>query len=434
MWIRRLGGSVVLLLLCSTHSVFGQSPLRNPTLFSAVVGLNTVPDHGDLFVSYLDYRNFRYSVVVVEVPSGIESEVAQLSYAEPEVSTFGQRVAWVGYTAMGQPDVYVHDLLANATSQITTDIAFQNHPDLSAGTLVWQDYRNASFGSINADIYMHDFATATTSQVTVDPDYQDLPRTHGDWIVWQDYRHAGDTLDAAEIYAYHIPSQQEMRLTAGPAYRTRPAIWSHAVVWEDYRNGDHGDIYFYDLQSNLEMPITTNPSHQSHPAVFGDWVLWIDYRNDIAQGDIYGYNLTTGEEYPIVVHPTHQDAPRIFDGHVVWQDYRDGLFDLWGGHLDSAPTHAEDLTGLPDRLTFESVYPNPAKRTVTVKLRAPSAGELSGAIFDVRGRKVKEIGKVYLNAGTREMSLDVGGLPPGIYLLHLRGLSETLVHPLVVGR
>lgn len=162
-------------------------------------------------------------------------------------------------------------------------------------------------------------------------------------------------------------------------------------------------------------------------------MLWIDYRNDSAQGDIYGYNLTTGEEYPLLVHPAHQDAPRIFDDHVVWQDYRDGLFDLWGGRMNSAPTQVEDLTDLPDRLTFESVYPYPAKCTVTVELRTPSTGELSGAIFDVRGRKVKEIGKVYSTVGNREMSLDVGDLPPGIYLLQLRGLSETLVHPLVVG-
>lgn len=365
----------------------GQTLLDDPSFFASVVGLNTVPDHGDEAVSFLDYRNGGYSIIAVDLASGTEHEIERVYYAEPVVTTFGRRLAWIGYTPAGPADVYVHDRTTGRTTRLTSDEAFQNHPDLYADILVWQDYRNAGTEGTNADVYMHDFASNTTSPITVDPGYQDLPRIHGNWVVWQDYRHAGSTLNTAEIYAYSLVTKQEQRLTTGSAFRSWPSVWGDLVVWEDYRNGANGDIYLYDLSANREIPITSDAAHQTQPSVFGDWVLWLDYRNSSAQGDLYGYNLKTEQEYALLVHPAHQDAPHVYEDHVVWQDYRNGLFDLFGGTLsDPAVTTIEPAEsrhggGL-------SVAPNPFAHSVSFTLADPPSSPVTLMIHDVLGRTV----------------------------------------------
>lgn len=364
-----------------------QSLLQNPSVFADVHGLNTVPDHGDAAVSFLDYRNFGYSIMAVDVASGTEEQLERVYYAEPTVSTFGPRVAWIGYTAAGQPDVYVHDRQAGSTERVTSDTAFQNHPDLATDILVWQDYRNAGAEGKNADVYMHDFATNTTSAVSTNPGYQDLPRVHGNWVVWQDYRHSSSLLDTADIYAYNIETKHEWRLTGGSAYRTHPAIWGDLVVWEDYRNGDNGDIYLFDLATSQETPITADAAHQSHPSLYGDWVLWLDYRNDTTQADIYGYNLKMQQEHALLIHPAHQEAPHVYGDHVVWQDYRDGRFDLLAGTLsDPTGTMIEDIVNRP---FFElSASPNPSTHSVTFTLNDAPDGPLRLTIYDALGRTI----------------------------------------------
>lgn len=415
-----------------TPSAYAQSLLENVSVFATVAGLNTVPDHGDAAVSFLDYRNAGYSIIAVDVPSGEEHDLERVFYAEPVVSTYGPRVAWIGYTPLGQPDVYVHDRPARRTIRITSDASFQNHPDLSEAVLVWQDYRNAGPDELNADVYMHEFASNSTSPVTTDPGYQDLPRTHGNWVVWQDYRHSDAPLETADIYAYNMATAQELRLTTGSFYRTHPAVWGDLVVWEDYRNGDEGDIYLHDLSTGQELPVVTHAAHQGHPSVYGDWVLWLDYRNSSEQGDLYGYNLRTQQEYELLVHPAHQDAPHVYGNYVVWQDYRDGRFDIFGGVLrDPTSTSLEDRPRPVDaQLT---AAPNPFVDELTLALKNAPAVPLDLKIYDVLGR---EVVRRQLASGDATIAWDGRGdagrsVPSGWYVAVVSGRDVLLRVPFV---
>jgi TolB protein len=377
---------VVLLGAVSAGSARAQSVLDDIGIFAEVQGYNTLPNHGGEAVSFLDYRDSGYSIMMVEAGTRLEHEVARVFYAEPTVATFGRRVAWVGYTPQGVPNVYLYDRSGGQVQQITTDAVFQNHPDLTADVLVWQDYRNAGANGPHADVYMYEFATGVTSPVTTAAGYKDLPRVSGRWIVWQDFRHS-ELLDTADIYAYDIETSEEKRITSSSAYRTHPAVWNDLVVWEDYRDGAQGDIYLYDLSTDQEQVISTYPAHKSHPAVFGEWVVWIDYRNSTEYGDIYGYDLNTRTEHPLVVHAAHQDAPQIFENHVVWQDFRDGLYDIYGGSLpESTTTSAEMPTEAGSSVL--SAWPNPSSQTVTFNLSLIADGAVEFTIYDLMGRVV----------------------------------------------
>ncbi len=400
--------------------VRAQSLLEDPSFFATVVGLNTVPDHGEGVVSFLDYRNGSYVIMAVDVETGVEDQLERVFYAEPVVRTHGEHVAWIGYSQVGQPDVYVHDRTSSRTSQVTSDADFQNHPDLSDGLLIWQDYRNAGSDGKNADIYMHDFASGTTSPVTTDPGYQDLPRVHGKWVVWQDYRHADSLKKTADIYAYDLVVNEERRLTSGTFYRTHPAVWEDLVVWEDHRNGE-GDIYLYDLSTGDELQITADPAHQGYPTVHGEWVLWLDYRNSREQGDLYGYHLGSQEEHALLVHPAHQEAPHVYENHVVWQDYRNGRFDLFEGTLLSPRSLDVDGDPRPPGLTLTAA-PNPFARSVTFSVTSANVGPQELTIYDALGRQVA---RRQISAGDAAASWDGfadsgWSTPAGVYIAVLR--------------
>lgn len=429
--IRGIIASVGILVGCWAQLAWAQAPLVDVGVFANVVGLNTVPDHGDKAVSFLDYRDGGYSIVVVDFPTAYEHEIARVFYAEPVVSTFGERVTWIGYTPLSQPDVYLHDRSSGSTSRVTDDAAFQNHPDLGADVLVWQDYRNAGSDQMNADIYMRDLTSGQTSPVTTDPGYQDLPRTHGSWIVWQDYRHS-DSLTTADIYAFDLINRESRRLTTGKFYRTHPAIWNTLVVWEDYRNGENGDIYLYDLASDQEMAITTHAAHQEYPAVYGDWILWLDYRHSNEQGDLFGYHLPTGTEHELVIDQAHQEAPHIYGDHVVWQDYRDERFDVFGGTLiDPEISDIEEGSSHP---TVEfTAAPNPFVDDVTFTTIISPTDPLELTIFDALGRTIvrRQISPFEVRVVWNGRSDGGWDAPAGVYIAVLSG-DDTRHHTLIV--
>lgn len=417
---------VLILLFQGMSSAHAQTVLGTPSVFAAVEGLNTVPDHGDTSVSFLDYRNGSYRIMVVDVDTGAEIEIASFLYAEPEVATFGKRAAWIGYSPTGIPDVYVHDRNAATTDQVTMDAAFQNHPDLAERYLVWQDYADAGGDGSGADIIALDFNDGSRIRITDDDSYQDLPRIHRHRVVWQDFRHAPGSLETSEIYSFDLETRSEKRLTSGSAYRSHPAIWSDLVVWEDYRSGGNADIFMYDLSTGLETRLTDDAAQQSHPAVYGKWVLWLDYRNSDVQGDLYGFNLETNEEYPLVVHPAHQEAPEVYDDHVVWQDYRNGSFDILEALLlDPADTSNERIT---ERASISgSAAPNPSTGPVTLYL-GESGGQTDRVdVIDILGRTVWSMRPPPGARSIRWDGVDLTGraVGPGVYIAVVRRSNRT---------
>ena len=400
----------------------GQSALFDVRVLNPNIFLNVVPGHGNEAVAYRDYRDLSFGIFVTDLAAESEHRIEFVFYAEPGVTTFDARVAWIGYTSDGQADVYVHDRTTGLTDHVTDDGAFQNHPGLFGDRLVWQDYRHGGTTDPVADVYLHDFTTGETQRVTADSAYRDLPRIHGDRIVWQDFRHAGPEFATAEIYLYDLVLELERRLTTGSTYRTYPAIFGDIVVWEDYRNGSRGDIYLYDLSRNEEIPVSTYPSHKTQPSVYGDWVVWLDYRAGTGEGDLYGYNMKSKEEYPLIVHPAHQEPPHLYEGRVVWQDFRDGRSDLMIGILsdptDTAVEFQEQLEA-----AFLTVSPNPFSAGVTMSLTGRVSETTSVVIYDAVGRRIWRREVQPGDSSINWNGVDVGGrrVPPGIYVAVLEG-------------
>ena len=125
-------------------------------------------------------------------------------------------------------------------SQITSNSASQEKPDIYGNIIVYQDNRNG-----NWDIYMYDLSIQTESQITNNPFSQEYPAIDGSRIVWQDSRNTNfdSGLVTWDIYMYDLLTQTEKRLSAS-GLNTQPAISGNRIAYIK-----NGDVYYYDLST-----------------------------------------------------------------------------------------------------------------------------------------------------------------------------------------
>jgi hypothetical protein len=86
-----------------------------------------------------------------------------------------------------------------------------------------------------------------------------------------------------------------------------------------------------------------------------------------------------------------------------------------------------------EKVQLLSTYPNPASRRATVRYALPEKQKASIRLYDALGRQVRTV----LNeeqAGRHQQTLDVDGLPSGVYFLRLRADGQTRTQKLTVVR
>jgi TolB protein len=177
-------------------------------------------------------------------------------------------------------------------TQITTNPASQQNPDVYGGIIVWQDNRNG-----NWDIYMYTPRLNMWNpeiQITTDPTNQMNPRIFQKTIVYESFQNGN-----WDIYMYNITSGVKTQITTNPSAQMTPKIDGDIIVWEDNRNGKW-DVYKYDLITQTEQQITTASDDSIDPAISGNNIV---YLRNIGPGGagtthpyVYYYNLSTGNE------------------------------------------------------------------------------------------------------------------------------------------
>ncbi len=68
-----------------------------------------------------------------------------------------------------------------------------------------------------------------------------------------------------------------------------------------------------------------------------------------------------------------------------------------------------------------TLYPNPATTRAVLELDLPAGETLRAGIVDLAGRRLRDLGRHELTAGTHRIELPVDGLQPGLYLVTLEG-------------
>ncbi|WP_456443030.1 agmatine deiminase family protein [Caldithrix abyssi] len=86
----------------------------------------------------------------------------------------------------------------------------------------------------------------------------------------------------------------------------------------------------------------------------------------------------------------------------------------------------------PESFSIISVYPNPFNEQTVCKFSLPKSGEVNFTLYSIDGRKVKEIGTHYFNAGIQKIRINGQNLSSRIYLLRVTSQSFSIYRKLVL--
>lgn len=107
---------------------------------------------------------------------------------------------------------------------------------------------------------------------------------------------------------------------------------------------------------------------------------------------------------------------RIYETHMVVDQNGDSVTSLCSDHPSS----------IPEGFRLYDVYPNPANPTVTIAYSLPYRSSVSLFVYDILGRRLKELSSGIGNAGEHRLFFDGSGLASGVYIVVL----ETPLGPL----
>ncbi|MBE0572288.1 MAG: T9SS type A sorting domain-containing protein, partial [Ignavibacteriaceae bacterium] len=98
-------------------------------------------------------------------------------------------------------------------------------------------------------------------------------------------------------------------------------------------------------------------------------------------------------------------------------DYTSKLSELLKTRGKSGLKSNEEI--VPTEFTLYQNYPNPFNPTTTIKYDLPFASDVSLVIYDILGRKVKELVNTKQQAGRYEVQFDASNLASGVYIYRL---------------
>lgn len=78
------------------------------------------------------------------------------------------------------------------------------------------------------------------------------------------------------------------------------------------------------------------------------------------------------------------------------------------------------IPGKKKNIRTGSVYPNPGNPAMTLPLEVQEAADVSVLLYDIRGRKMRDVLSGYYTGGTYDLTLDLSGIPSGVYILQVR--------------
>jgi beta propeller repeat protein len=332
--------------------------------------------------------------------------------------TDGRYVVWQGRQANGNWDVYVRDLRTiNAPVNVTHSSTLDEvNPAIDWPWLVCQ-VRSVGSQTAPWQVYAYNlansqsFVAAPSSQDQLDPDVQ------AGRVVWQDFRDLGQ----GEIYLRNLELGGVRRITTNSFGQYHPAIYDNWIVWSDNRNTNL-DIYGFDLLRNREIQITSTPEDENLPFLNGPWVICKENSLGAQTANPRLIHLPSLVAVPVTRTPTLKDVPSLGDGWALWQETVSGQTRIIAAQLpalqpvfqnrntvavtDAMVAYAHDAYGLlnlwgtngvTEITAYTSLVPQVVSQTVTWSNGVPSGPNfnlVSGSFLWMRfdSRRVLDLG------------------------------------------
>jgi beta propeller repeat protein len=230
--------------------------------------------------------------------------------------TDGRYVVWQARQTNGSWDIFVKDLNSNAPPQQITITPDQDEIN-PVVDWPWIVFQTRAAGVATAPWQLRAFNMLSNVFSVVSPSTQDQvdPDVQAGRVVWQDWRDVG----AGEIYFKNLETGQAMRITANPFGQYHPAIFDNWIVWQDNRNTEV-DIYGYHLLRNTEVRITNTPENETRPHLNGPWLVCEEDSLGAGTANLRMIHLESLRAVPLTRTPSAKAHPALAGGRVVWQE------------------------------------------------------------------------------------------------------------------
>ncbi|GAB5536217.1 MAG: hypothetical protein Rubg2KO_24660 [Rubricoccaceae bacterium] len=169
------------------------------------------------------------------------------------------------------------------------------------------------------------------------------------------------------------------------------------------------------LQATYHVP--TAPEHAAYP-------LRVEFflADDMGQGQIFlGHDTYTEADYTAGGDKTASfslRAPYVTDGLVIaTATDAEGNTSEFGA--PNVSVGAERDPSLPTTFELLPPWPNPIRQRATVRVALPEPSRLAVEVFDILGRRVRQLDDAHRPAGWHDLTLDADGLASGVYLVRM---------------
>ena len=175
-----------------------------------------------------------------------------------------------------------------------------------------------------------------------------------------------------------------------------------------YGGGD--DALGHHMSALTESGTLPNPSTTVADNTWWSWFsLWTDW---------------PGDEDPQFIRAIDADYLRHVFGHELVLT-RDELPDWRGYSLSSQ-------SAIVPAMRFD-VYPNPSRGVFTIRAEVQDGSDARAEVFDILGRRVQTLSLDPVGAGrVLQVSVDLGSVAAGVYLLRMTCGNATVTQPVVV--
>ena len=235
--------------------------------------------------------------------------------------TDGRYVVWQSRKANGNWDISLKDLATGAAVQTVTATTASDeiNPVID---WPWVVYQAKAIGQPNAAWRLRAHNLATAQFATIGGGAQDQldPDVQAGRVVWQDWRDVGP----GEIYFQNLESGEARRITTNSFGQYKPVIHGPWIVWQDNRNSQV-DLYGFDLLRNVEVRLTATPENETRPFIEGPWVLCQEDSLGPLTGNVRLLHLPSLGAVPITRTATAKDRPSLARGKAVWLDTQSNL-------------------------------------------------------------------------------------------------------------
>lgn len=86
----------------------------------------------------------------------------------------------------------------------------------------------------------------------------------------------------------------------------------------------------------------------------------------------------------------------------------------------------------PEKFELLGNYPNPFNPSTVIRFALPLSGEVSAAVYDISGRKVRELVSGVMEAGYHSVPFDAGELSSGVYMYQITARGKTLTGKMIL--